>query len=160
MAGVHVHPLREEAGVTLLPGGLYPGCRSFLLKKSERISTRLMIFLSNPSWCCALWYCRLLVLFLRNDRTSITFSESTIPLPDGRGSTLLSELHFSRVISGIILLFERWRGFSAFPENTGAFSPIIISDFCWQGRGFWFVSEERNEVCTDNVSVLRNRVFI
>lgn len=133
MAGAHLHPLREEAGVDLLPGGLDPRCRSFLLKRTEGIYTRVMSFLCNPSCNCALCHCRLLLLFLRDNRTSTKISDSNIPLPDRRGTPLLSDVHFSRVISGISLLFERRRVFSGFPENTGTFSPIIISDFSWLG---------------------------
>ena len=48
------------------------------------------------------------------------------------------------------------------PEGRRAlfFQKFLLPIFAGSDSCFQFVGEERNEVCTDNVSVLRNRVFI
>jgi hypothetical protein len=161
MADAPLHPLRRETGVYPLLRWLHIWCKPILLKRAQRIWTRLGKFLHNPAIGWALCHCRLSFLFLRNGRTSTKFSESSVPFPDGKGTPLLSEVFFLqsdiRCSFNVLkdsLVHRRGRRILAL------FQRLLSLIFAGYGSCFQFVSEERNEVCTDNLPVLWNRMLI
>ncbi len=160
MANAHVHPLRRETGVYFPPGRLHIWRGSILLKRSHRICiwVRKILYYSSNGW--ALCPCRVSILFLRKDRTSTKFSECDVTLLDGRGTSLLSKVIFLQENIRIFFAFFENPVYQGLRKKPVIFLVLLILLFTGYGNCVRFVSEERNEVCTNNLSVLRNRVFI
>lgn len=160
MASVLLYPLRKEAGTLFLPQVLLIHGRLMLLKRANLIKSEVSrkAFKSAPGE--VFYHFILLFLFIGNDRTSNNSLDSETPLRYRRGGTLFfSELSHSEVISGLFLIVnEKIRLIRGCMKNRFyiCLHPIFAGYKCC----LMFVREERNEVCTDNLPVLRDWVFI
>ena len=161
MADACLHPLQRETGV-YFPSGRWPIRRESLhLIRPYPVCIRARKILHNSAPDETLCHCRVLFLFLRNDRTSTKFFERDALLLSGRRTSFLSVLFFSQsdirssfTVVKEHLVFRRDRRIQAL------FQPIIHLLVAGYVCCLKFVSEERNEVCTDNLSLLWNRMFI
>jgi|GEM_PF-2324361 len=161
MAGVLTYPLRREAQ-TFLPSGLLIKARQVFQKRTNWISGDGRNIQNNSAPGKVLRYFTLCFSSFVTTVPAIILSIMLRPLSERREKTLIfPELFDSEVISGVsrIVCGEK-RVF-----RRGGREGIVKHNFFAQiFAGFEpcykFVSEERNEVYTDNLSVLRNRVFV
>jgi hypothetical protein len=161
MADVLLHPFRRTSGTHFLPEGL--GIRYRLLppERAQRILKKVSSDLHWSEPYAVLCHCFSSFLFLCRNRTGINSLKCHGPFPHRTGVSFFPDIISLRRYSGSHFHdIERTTVYQVNGVGRNIYPVFLHRIFAGCGICNKFLSEEKNEVYTDNLSVLRNRVFI